>query len=153
MPAEIRINDRADGEWVMMRVGSLFNPMLHHCIGLHRNGRVRGGVVFTDYIGAAIMVHMAGDETNWATRDFLWMVYDYAFNQLGVRKLLGTVAASNTRALAIDLRMGFHIETRIKDVLPDGGDLLILTMDRSDARWLKVKPRYYRSLMAVPGGE
>jgi len=149
MAAEIRINDPVDGEWVAMRVGTVFNDKLDHCIGVHWHGRMKGGVVFSGYVGAAIMVHMAGDESNWATRDFLWMVFDYAFNQLGVRKLLGTVAATNTRALAIDLRMGFHIEARLRDVLPDGGDLLVLVMDRADAKWLRVKPRNYRSLIGV----
>lgn len=147
MPAEIRINDPDAGAWVMMRVGSVYNDKLDHVISVHWRERIRGGVVFTCYIGAAIMVHMAGDETNWATRDFLWMVYDYAFNQLGVRKLFGVVAASNTRAIAINLRMGFHIEARLRDMLADGDDLLIMVIDRADAKWLRVKPRRYHSLL------
>ena len=143
MIPQILINNPGDGEWIALRAGGAFNPATDHSIGVHWAGVMKGGVVFSGYLGGAITIHMAGSEDNWATRDFLWMVYDYAFNQLGVRKLIGLVAETNTRALAIDLRMGFVVETRICDVMADGTDMLILTMRREQAKWLKVKPRYY----------
>lgn len=131
-----------DGNWVMSRAQGVFNPRTDHCIAVHRDGRIRGGVVFTGYLGSAIVVHMAGDGTNWATRDFLWMVYDYSFNQLGVKKLIGLVQSSNLRAIAIDLRMGFRLEATISDIFPDGSDLLVLVMEKINAKWLNVKPRH-----------
>jgi hypothetical protein len=146
MNGDIRINYPSDGTWVMLRVGGIFNDKIDHVIGVHdKEGKMRGGVVFTGYLGSAIMLHMAGDETNWAGRDFLWMVFDYAFNQLGVRKLIGLVATNNLRALSIDLRLGFLLEGRIERVFPDGSDLLLLTMTRPQCKWLDLKPLYYRS--------
>ena len=141
----IRINHPGDGEWVMLRVGGVFNDKTDHVVAMHREGRTCGGVVFTGYMGGAITLHMAGDESNWATRDFLWMVYHYGFVQLGCRKLLGLVASDNARAISIDLRMGFQIEARIKDIFPNGADLLILSITKGQAKWLRWKPRYYRS--------
>jgi hypothetical protein len=143
MTAEIRINYPGDGEWIMLRVGGVFNEKTDHSIAVHRDGHVCGGVVYTGYLGASITVHMAGNETNWASPDFLWMTYDYSFNQLGVRKLIGLVPADNLRALSIDLRMGFTIEAKLTDMMPDGTDLLILSMRKADCKWLRIKPRYY----------
>jgi hypothetical protein len=145
----IRINSPGDGDWVMMRVGGVFNDKTDHVVAMARDERVCGGVVFTGYLGGAITLHMAGDETNWATPDFLWMVYHYGFIQLGCRKLLGLVASNNTRAISIDLRMGFEIEARVRNIFPDGADLLILSMTRDQAKWLKWKPRNIRSNKAA----
>jgi hypothetical protein len=141
----ILINHPQDGEWVMLRVGGVFNEKTDHVVALHRDGRIAGGVVFTGYLQASIVMHMAGVEDNWPTRDFLWMVFDYVFVQLGVRKAIGLVASSNHRALSIDMRLGFTIEGGIKDACPDGSDLLILTMDKAHCKWLQLRPVHYRS--------
>lgn len=139
------VNYPGDGDWVMLRVGGVFNCATDHTVSVHRDGKMVGGVVFTGFLGSCITLHMAGSEDNWATMDFLWMVFDYCFVQLGCRKALGMVAADNIRALDVDLRLGFYPVAVLHDVLSDGGDLLILMMDRDQCKWLKVKPRRYRS--------
>jgi L-amino acid N-acyltransferase YncA len=148
MSATIHFNHERDGDWVMTRVGGVFNAKTDHVIALHRDGRICGGVVYTGYLGASIMVHMAGNETNWATPDFLWVIFDYAFNQLGVRKLIGLVPANNSRAISIDIRLGFRIEAKLTEMMVDGSDLLILSMRKSEAKWLRYTPRHYRSNLA-----
>jgi RimJ/RimL family protein N-acetyltransferase len=143
---EIKINHPGDGEWVMLRVGGVFNERTDHVVAVHRDGRMVGGVVFTGYLGASIMLHMAGSEDNWATRDFLWMVFDYGFNQLGCRKLVGLVPAYNFRAVRVDEHLGFKEEARLKEMLIDPEeDLLVLTMTKPGCKWLKLVPKYYRS--------
>jgi hypothetical protein len=145
MSKYIRINHPGDGEWVMSRVGGVFNEKTDHVIAVAREDVPLGGVVFTGYLIGSITMHMAGTGNNWGTRDFLWMVYNYAFEQLGVRKVIGLVAADNHLAIAIDLKMGFTIETAISDMTADGGDLLVLSMRKQDCRWLKLRPKHYRS--------
>jgi hypothetical protein len=145
MSRQILINHAGDGEWIMLRVGGIFNPVTDHVIAMHKDGVMQGGVVYTGYLGAAILAHMAGREgTLWTTRDLLWMGFDYPFNQLGVRKILALVPSKNTRALTIDLRMGFMIEAKLTNVFPDD-DALVLSMERHQSVCLKWKPRYYRS--------
>ena len=142
---EILINHHGDGDWIMLRVGGVFNEKTDHTVALHRDGKIAGGVVFTGYLGASITVHMAGSEDNWATRDFLWMVFHYAFVQLACRKVIGLTSSANTRALAVDVRLGFVPAARIPDAYPDGADLIVLTMDKSQCKWLALTPRKYRS--------
>lgn len=143
----ILINNPGDGQWVMDHMQGIFHPGTDHSLALHRDGKICGGVVYTGFLYASIALHMAGNETNWATRDFLWMVFDYAFNQLGCRKLIGSVPAHNTRAIKVDYHLGFRLEGRLTLMLPDPDeDLLILTMTKAECRWLtKAKPKYYRS--------
>jgi RimJ/RimL family protein N-acetyltransferase len=147
MICDILINHPGDGDWIMRHVGGVFNEKTDHSVAAHTpaDGRIQGGVVFTGYLGASIMLHMAGNETAWASRDFLWMVFDYAFVQLGCRKLVGLVPAFNTRAVSIEVRLGFHVETRLKEMLTDPTEeLLIFTMMREDCKWLRIVPKYYR---------
>jgi hypothetical protein len=109
-------------------------------------------MVYTTFLGGAIAMHVAGVEDNWPTRDWLWMIFDFPFRQLGVRKVLGPVEASNARALKIDKQLGFREVTRLPDVMADGGDLIILEMTRAEweaGRWSKIVPRYYRSNQKV----
>lgn len=142
---KVLINAPGDGDWIMLRVGGVFNHVTDHVVAVHRDGRCVGGVVFTGYLGSAITLHMAGSEDNWATRDFLWMVFHYAFVQLGCRKVMGLVSSTNSRAISVDIRLGFKIAAVLPDMFPDGSDLLILVMERAECKWLRLTPRYYRS--------
>jgi hypothetical protein len=148
----IRIDDPADGEWVMARLGGVYCRERDHVIAQLRDERIAGGMVYTTFLGGAIAMHVAGVEDNWPTRDWLWMIFDFPFRQLGVRKVLGPVEASNARALKIDKQLGFREVTRLPDVMADGGDLIILEMTRAEweaGRWSKIVPRYYRSNQKV----
>lgn len=137
---EIVINDAAHGEAIAEAAGVIFNPSAHQVISRAVDGVLYGGVILTDYTGASITMHMAGFGDNWANRNILWAVFNYAFNQLEVKKVFGQVPETNTRALEIDLKLGFSVETRVKDVFKDG-DLLVVSMYRDQCRWLRLKPR------------
>lgn len=151
MTNTILINHPGDGEWVMGRLGGVFNPLTDHTIAVHdERGKIRGGIVYTGYLGASIVGHSAGDESAWISRDFLWMVFDYVFHQLGCRKLIAMVPASNKRAISIDLRLGFRLEGRLTELLPDpNDDVLLLTIHKRDCKWLHIKPKHYRSGSAM----
>jgi hypothetical protein len=151
----IRFNYRGDGDWVMARCQGVFNERLDQVIAVHRDGVIAGGVVFSTFLKTAISLHMAGSEDNWATRDFLWMIYDYAFNVLGVKWCLGLVESTNTRALDIDRRMGFRELARLPRLLEGDADLVILGMERADCWALnKITPKVWRPVKrdAVPYG-
>ena len=70
----------------------------------------------------------------------LWVSFNYTFIQLGCKVLFGQVPETNSKALEFDLKIGFKEITRIDDVFPDGG-LILLAMRREECRWLKLKPR------------
>jgi RimJ/RimL family protein N-acetyltransferase len=128
------------GHRIAQEAGFVYNPASDQVIARVENGELLGGVTYTGYTGASIQLHMAGFRHGWANRDFLWMAFDYPFNQLGCRKVFGQVPETNTLALEIDQKLGFKIIAKIEDVFPDGA-CIVLALAREDCRWLKLKPR------------
>ena len=142
----IRYNSPEDGHAISTLAGVPFNERVDIAIArTSEDGTLLGGVIFNSYTGASIQIHMAGFRDNWANRDILWCAFHYPFVQLGCRKLFAQVPETNTKALEIDLRLGFKIITKIDDVYPDGG-VYVLSMVAADCKWLSVQPRHVRSL-------
>ena len=123
-----------------MEAGCTFNPAVDQVIARTEDNELYGGNIYTGYTGSSIQLHMAGFRPNWANRDFLWTAFDYPFNQLKCTKVFGQVPETNSKALEIDLKLGFKIVARIEDVFPDGA-CIVLALAREDCQWLKLKPR------------
>jgi RimJ/RimL family protein N-acetyltransferase len=139
----IRFNEIEAGHLVAQTAGTVYVPGHHVAVTRHRDadGALLGGVILSDYTGVAFTLHEAGFVPNWMSRDLLWATFHYAFVQLGCTSMIGTTPSHNTDALNLALRVGFEVETTIKDCLPGGGSLIITRMWRDKCRWLKVKPR------------
>lgn len=105
-------------------------------IGLEQDGRLVAGVKFDDWNGASVCMHVAAAPgAQWMTRAYLNACFDYPFNQLGVRKILGVVRSTNAAARRFDEHLGFELEATIAGAAP-GGDLLIYSMTRDRCRFL-----------------
>ncbi len=128
----------------MEQAGGRFAEGFDHSIARHAKGSVLGGFVFSDYMGNAIAVHMAG-QGRWCSRTLMWMAFDYGFNQLGCAKLVAPVPSDNYKAMELDLRAGWFVEAVLRDVVksPDGrvASLFLLTMTRASCPWLNVRSR------------
>lgn len=96
--------------------------------------------IYTDFTDRNLCMHIASDGTRrWMTRAFLFASFSYPFEQLGVARVTGLVAASNPAALRFDLHLGFRIEGRLRTASPDGSDLLVLGMLRQECRHLRAE--------------
>ena len=133
-------NDPAHGAAIAAHAGVAFNPAVDTCICVASQGQLAGGVIYSNYTGVSLTMHVAGFNPSWISIDMLWVGFHYPFSQLGCSKVFGQVPEYNSKALEFDLKLGFKEEARIKDVFP-AGDLILLSMRREDCRWLKVKPR------------
>lgn len=122
--------------WVAERAGCSHHAWAEYTtIGLERDGELVGGVVFESFTGTNANIHVAGSGPYWMTRTFLFAVFDYAFNQLGLKRLTGYVEAANARALDFDRKLGFIDEAVLRDAVPSG-DVIILCMRREDCRFI-----------------
>lgn len=122
--------------WVAERAGCDHHAWAEFTtIGLERNGELVGGAVFESFTGTNANIHVAGSGAYWMTRTFLFAVFDYAFNQLRLKRLTGYVEAANTRALDFDRKLGFVDEAVLKDAAPSG-DVMILCMRREHCRFI-----------------
>lgn len=97
-----------------------------------------GGVVFQEYTGSSVNIHVAGFVPHWMNRELLWHVFNFAFVSLQCKKVIGKVHSGNLKALKMDVHLGFQVEAVIKDVFRDG-DLMVLSMYRDDCKWLKLE--------------
>lgn len=121
-----------------------FVPRLHHCIARYsETDRLLGGVLFTEYRGGSVMIHMAGFDPHWVNRAMIYLAFDYPFNQLKVKKLIGLVPESNVRARNANLKLGFKAEYLIEDVYSgEDSGMLIMSMRREECKWLDMQMPY-----------
>lgn len=141
----IVFNNKAHGFALGKCAGFMYNPYGDAVISRTNNdGYLMGGVVYKDFNGRSVSLHVASLLPNWVNHDLLWVAFDYPFNHMKVDMLFGLVPSNNTKALEFDLRLGFKEIFRVPDAAPDA-DLILLQMLREDCRWLKLKPRYLRS--------
>lgn len=144
----LHVFDRPEiGYFVAEKANCTYDPVRDRTMGIitpNTNpfvpSRIRGGVIVTNYTGVSCALHTAGADEQWVTRDFLWALFDYTFNQLGCARVFGLVEEANERALDIDRRLGFREVARIPKMFASG-DALVLQMRREECRWLRLKPR------------
>lgn len=139
----IVFNNVDHGHRIAIEAGCYFNPAVDVCISRLENEQLLGGVIYQNFTGESVAMHMAGFHPRWVNRDLIWVSFDYPFRQLGVKRVFGQVPESNTRALEFDLRFGFKVVTKIDGVFRDGG-VIVIMLEREDCKWLNLKPQTLR---------
>ena len=123
-------------QWVVERTGGSYYAGSGQGIGWAKDGELIAGVLFDEYNGRSIHMHVAAIGKRWLTREYLHFCFRYPFTQLGVNKIIGTVDSTNAQALAFDRHLGFVNEAIIYDAGKQG-DIIVLTMTRGQCRFLK----------------
>lgn len=125
------------GPWVCARGGGTWTNGRGTAIGKLKDGKLIAGVLYEDWNGANIVEHIAA-EGNWACRRFLNVMFDYPFNQLGVRRITAPVAATNIKCINLVTRMGFTLECTLAQANPDG-DVHIFRMFKEECKYIRGK--------------
>ncbi len=132
------------GEWVVQRAGGFWFPGRAATLGLKLRGQLIAGILYEDYNGANISMHVAAEpKAHWMTRKFMYAIFAYPFLQLGCNRVTAVVAESNTVCCRTLLHVGYKVEAVLKDAHPDG-NLLMFVMFKADCRWLN--PKYAKEL-------
>lgn len=135
------------------RIGEYVSKKIDHfewgkftAIGLEENNELIAGCIFNHYVkNIRCSIHCAAEGKNWLNREFLWIVFDYAFNQLNCKILINYVCSTNSDSLKFTEHIGFSQEHIIPEATEDG-DLVIFTMKKLDCKWLeneKYRKKYY----------
>jgi RimJ/RimL family protein N-acetyltransferase len=125
--------------WKLMGCG-LWDPVGKSALGeLDDDGEIKWACIYDHYEeGGSIQMHIAVDNPKYVTRQAICSCFEYPFYQLRVKKVLGIVNSENSTALTFDLKLGFRVETIIKDAY-DMGSMYILSMTQEQCRWLRGK--------------
>lgn len=106
-------------------------------IGVARDGKIVGGVIFEGYSKTNIFMHLAGTPgIQWATKSFVKACFGYPFLQLGCNRVSGWVEDSNEKARLLDEHLGFKKEAILEGVARDGGDVFIYRMWKHECRFI-----------------
>tara|TARA_R110000868_G_scaffold52597_2_gene165943 strand:- start:1598 stop:2044 length:447 start_codon:yes stop_codon:yes gene_type:complete len=131
-------------EWIARRTGeyNLFGTDIG--IGWHAKKEIVAGVAYANYNGVNVECHIASDGSkNWLTREFLWTIFDYPFNQLGVNRITVCVGEGNSQSRKFVVHLGFTLETTLQAAHPSG-DLYIYRMWKKDCKWTSLDfPKHY----------
>ncbi len=126
--------------------GCGYGPHFNHCVDTSiahvsdTDGHLLGGVIFTQFTGRTVTIHVAAVDKKWLSHDMRWVLANYAFDLLKCEAVIAQVNGSLDNVLDIASRIGFKKVARVPDYFI-GYDLVILCLKREDCRWLNLKPR------------
>lgn len=109
------------------------------------------GVVYDCYNGGSIHAHIWIDPERRPSREWFSVIFDYPFNQLNVKKIIGQVRSNNTDALKLDVHFGFIKEAEVLDYFESGESLQVYTLTREQCRILN-SPLWARARSKVLRG-
>jgi len=124
------------GPWVAQRANMQYMADRYTAIGRFKDGKLVAGVLYEDCNGANVVCHIAA-EGQWANKTYMWLIFDYPFNQLGVKRITTTVNPDNEVSQRFTEDLGFSVECKLKDAHPKG-DLWVFRMFRDECKWLRL---------------
>lgn len=106
-------------------------------IGLKQKGQLIAGVVYDDFNGSNIWMHVAAvPGRRWMTRGYLYTCFAYPFVQLECKRITGWVEASNIQSRRFCNHLGFTAEAILQSAARDGGDVIMYVMHREKCRFI-----------------
>jgi hypothetical protein len=96
---------------------------------------------YTAFIGKTCQMHMVNLKGGYTPKGLLFGAFDFPFNYLGVEKAIGILNSLNIRAVEYDKKLGFTEVVRLEGMHDDGGDLIVMEMNKADCRWIKERKK------------
>lgn len=128
----------AIGDWARRQVGMAHGWKDLTTLSLWDDMTIQAAVIYEQYVGTSINMHIAAIGRRWLTRQFLHAAFDYPFNQLRVVRVTGLVPDSNEASKRFCEHLGFVHEGRVRKAATDGSDLIVFGMLREECRHLEI---------------
>jgi len=104
-------------------------------------------VAYDGFVGKCCQMHVVNVAGKSAPRKMLWACFHYPFEQAGLKAVMGIVDSNNEKAMRFDKHLGFKELVRLDGMHMDGGDLVLMKMEKHECRWLKLGARYEKQLV------
>ena len=124
------------GPYVARHCNMVWTPDNSTTIGLLKDGELIAGVWYEDYNKVSVMCHIA--ITGRMTPEYLNVIFDYPFVQLGVEKIVVPVLSDNEASTKFVKNLGFEEKARLSEVSPDG-DMVFFVMSKDKCRFIGEK--------------
>jgi hypothetical protein len=108
---------------------------------VNEENKIEWVVGYTAFIGKTCQMHVVNLTEAYTPKQVLFGAFDFPFNHLGVEKAIAIVNSLNTRAMNYDKKLGFTEVVRLEGMHDDGGDLVVLEMNKADCRWIKERKK------------
>jgi hypothetical protein len=118
--------------WILSKAHVDPTPTAHLLMWIGASGPT-WVVAYDDWLGATCMLYMASTVA-YPPKAFRWAVFNYAFNVLKLKIVLGMVKGNNSRALRLDHFLGFKEVYRAEGCAEDGADVILLELKATDWR-------------------
>ena len=105
-------------------------------LGVVLEDNLIAGVVYHNYRDTNIEMSIATLSPRWASRNTLFCIFAYPFNQLGVKRVTCLIDTLNESCINLVERLGFTHEGTLREAHPNG-DAEIYGMLKAECRWLK----------------
>jgi len=87
-------------------------------LAFEENNKIIGAVIFNDYDGNNLFVHMALDNPKVYQRRFIKLTFDYIFNQKNCGRVTGQCFEENKKIQKLLTSVGFKKEGIVRNVIP-----------------------------------
>ena len=124
------------GRYVAKHCQMVWTTENSESIGLLKGKELVAGVWYEDFNQKTITCHIA--ITGRMNREYLGIIFDFPFVQLGVDKIVCPVLSDNDKSIRLVKNMGFEEQARLLDVSPSG-DMLFFVMSKDKCRFLGEK--------------
>jgi RimJ/RimL family protein N-acetyltransferase len=104
---------------------------------VNENNEIEWVVGYTAFIGKTCQMHVVNLCGKPINRSLVQTAFDYPFNYCGVEKTFAVVNSKNEKAMNFDTKLGFKEEIRFDGLHDNGGDIVILTMNKTDCKWIR----------------
>lgn len=94
-------------------------------------------VAFDDWIGTTCQIHMASVGGIPPPRSLIRATFQHGFKTLKRTHIFGLVNSHNSRAVRLNIWLGFTEILRIPKAHEGGGDIMVLQMTPADCRWIR----------------
>lgn len=140
VPAQNQEERRCLLEYVARRIGeeprALVGDMPFAAIGVVRDNRILGAIIFLNYRRQSIEFHLAGSP-GWLTRGEVATLFAHPFLELGCLRLWCLIRRNNKAARRGAERLGFRVMGVAEDEFGEGKDGIVYSMTRQQCKWIK----------------
>ena len=121
--------------WVGQQVGQTVPWEGFNAFGVESEGEIVAGVVINNINKSNAYCHIAITKPSKTVFKLFRVLADYAFRQLGLKRLTGVVPTDRPDVIKFDKKLGFEEEFVMK-AAADDADMMFLVIWADKCRWL-----------------